>query len=273
MSDTALQVQRLRHPLALRRLQVIRTRLVTPQLLCVTLAGPDLAGFTSASFDDHIKVFLPEAGATEPVLPELGPNGPVFSDTLPRPTARDYTPRRHDPAAGELDIEFVLHGDGPACSWAAQAKVGDRLGIGGPRGSFVIPPGFDWHLLVGDDTALPAIARRLAELPASSRAIVVLELEQADCLPPLPSAARLELHCRYRAEHPPEQHSSLLASAVAGLERPAGEGYAWAAGELRAIQAVRQQLLSHWQLDKSRIRAASYWQAGASNSHQNLDQD
>ena len=70
---------------------------------------------------------------------------------------RDYTPRRHDAEAGTLEIDFALHEAGPATQWAEQAKVGDLLGVGGPRGSFIVPTDFDWHLLIGDDTALPAI--------------------------------------------------------------------------------------------------------------------
>lgn len=77
--------------------------------------------------------------------------------------------------AGELTIEFALHGDGPAANWAAKAVPGSHLVVAGPRGSFVIPKDYDWHLLVGDETALPAVARRLEELPASTRAIVVLQ--------------------------------------------------------------------------------------------------
>lgn len=81
---------------------------------------------------------------------------------------RDYTPRGFDPVALTLEIDFALHGAGPATRWEAQAQGGQRLGVGGPRGSFIRPTDFDGHLLIGDDTALPAIARRLAELPAQA---------------------------------------------------------------------------------------------------------
>ena len=76
-----------------------------------------------------------------------------------------------------LEIEFVIHEAGPATRWAEQARPGQTLRIGGPRGSFIIPTNFDWHLLIGDDTALPAIARRLAELPAGTRAVVLAEVD------------------------------------------------------------------------------------------------
>ena len=102
-------VTRVRHTLKFRLLQVLRVHTVTPHLLRVTLGGPDLADFESASFDDHVKVFFPPPGAERPVLPTLGANGPEFPEGEPKPDARDFTPRRFDRAAGELDLEFVLN--------------------------------------------------------------------------------------------------------------------------------------------------------------------
>ncbi|MCF7697685.1 siderophore-interacting protein, partial [Mycetohabitans sp. B2] len=104
----------------------------------------------------------------------VGPDGVAFPEHHPRPPARDYTPRRYDRHAGELDLEFALHDAGPASAWARQAQPGQWLGVGGPRSSLVIPTDFDWHLLIGDDTALPAIARRLDELPADTRVATVI---------------------------------------------------------------------------------------------------
>src|SRR6185436_499825 len=81
-----------------------------------------------------------------------------------KPPARDFTPRRFDVASGTFVIDFALHDAGPATNWAVAAKVGDTLEIGGPRGSAVIPDDFDWYILIGDETALPAIGRRVEEL-------------------------------------------------------------------------------------------------------------
>lgn len=263
-----LTVQRVRHPLRMRLLQVVRTQLVSPQLLRVTLGGADLADFVSASFDDHVKVFFPSPGADKPVLPEVGPNGPVFPEGQPRPPARDYTPRRYDAVAQELDLEFVLHGDGPASTWAAQAKPGQYLGVGGPRGSFVVPTGFDWHLLIGDETALPAIGRRLEELGGGTHAVVVLEVADANAEIALPSAADVDVHWLHRGDAP---EGSLLEPALRKLALPRGEGYVWAAGESVAMRAVRQYLVTECGIDKTRIRASSYWKRGAAAVHETLD--
>lgn len=271
-SDTSLQVQRVRHELKFRQARVLRTRRVTPQLLCVTFADDSLRDFTSASFDDHVKVFFPAPGEQVPVLPQRAPDGTRLTpeEGAPKPIMRDYTPRRVDLAAGELDIEFVLHGDGPAGLWAAQAQPGQVLGFGGPRGSFVVPTGFDWHLLVGDDTALPAIARRLEDLPAGTRAIVVAEVADAAAQPPLKSAADLQVHWLHRGATPAGR-AGLMLQALQGLPRPAGEGYVWGAGEAAEIAAVRAHLVQAWQIAKHRIRAASYWKHGATAHHENLD--
>lgn len=271
MTTRDLTVQRVRHELKMRLLQVVRTQAVSPQLLRVTLAGEDLKGFVSASFDDHIKVFFPAPGQSKPALPELGPNGPVFPEGQPKPAARDYTPRRYDAAAGELDIEFVLHGDGPASTWAAQAAPGQYLGVGGPRGSFVIPEGFDWHLLVGDETALPAIGRRLEELPSGVRALVVLAVDNAAAEIPLPSRADVEIHWQHRDSAPADCAAGLLEQALREVTLPRGEGYVWAAGEAASIRAVRQYLVGERGIEKGRIRAASYWKAGAAAVHENID--
>ncbi|AOY96615.1 NADPH-dependent ferric siderophore reductase [Cupriavidus sp. USMAA2-4] len=269
MTTRDLTVQRVRHPLKMRLVQVLRTRLVSPQLLRVTFGGDDLADFHSGSFDDHVKVFFPAPGQDQPALPEVGPNGPVFPEGAARPAARDYTPRRFDNAACELDIEFVLHGDGPASTWAAQARAGQFLGIGGPRGSFVIPREFDWHLLVGDETALPAIGRRLEELPAGSQALVVVEVASPIAQIPLQSAAQLTVRWLHRNGEAAE--GSLLAPALHDLQLPPGEGYAWAAGEAQAMRAVRQHLVGERGIDKSRIRASAYWKRGASAVHETLE--
>jgi NADPH-dependent ferric siderophore reductase len=119
MSSVLGRVQRLRHELKFRELQVVRVNDVTPHLRAVTFTGESLADFVSPSFDDHVKLFI-DTGAEEPAR-------------------RDYTPRSFDNTKRELTLEFVLHGDGPAAGWASQAAPGQRVRIGGPRGSFLIP--------------------------------------------------------------------------------------------------------------------------------------
>ncbi|WLE61438.1 siderophore-interacting protein [Burkholderia plantarii] len=271
-NPTERAVTRVRHPLKRRVLTVRRITHVTPHLLRVTLGGDDLDDFVSASFDDHVKVFFPAPGDTEPTLPELGPNGLVLPDGAPKPIMRDFTPRRYDRAARELDLEFVLHHPGPASQWAGQAAVGQTLAIRGPRGSFVVPTDFDWHLLIGDDSALPAIARRLAELPAGTRAAIVIEVADESAKLEFDTAADVYAIWRYRNDPAAAAgDGAQLVAALRDLPLPSGDGYVWAAGEAAAMRAVRQHLCDARGVHKSRIRASAYWKRGATGVHETLD--
>ncbi len=266
-TDTAvspLAVQRVRHALRMRRPRVQAVAPIGANFLRIRFAGESLRGFVSASFDDHVKLMLPPSPGQPLVLPEPGPDGLVWPEGGERPAMRDYTPRHFDAAAGVLDIEFVLHGDGLASRWAEQARPGDEVGVGGPRGSFVVPVGFDWHLLVGDETAIPAIARRLEELPASAQAIAVIETADAGDRRRFDTRARLQAHWVEQGE------TGALARAVRALALPAGEGFAWAAGEAASMVAVRQALIEGHGLDKARVRASAYWKRGAAGHHETL---
>lgn len=237
------RVQRVQHEIKRRELQVLRVDTISPNVRSVTLGGDSLADFVSASFDDHVKLLLPVDEAGEPVR-------------------RDYTPRHHDAQARELTLEFDLHSTGPAARWAAQATPGQPATVAGPRGSFIIPLDYDWHLLVGDETALPAIARRLEELPASTQAIVLLQARDAADRRTLTSAAKLTLQW--------VDNSAALIDAVRALDLPAGEGYAWCAGEAATTASLRKLLVDEKGHDRHAIRAAAYWKRGAIAHHENL---
>lgn len=262
ISSADLTVQRVRHTVKVRLLEVRRTQLLSPHQLLVTLGGSELADFVTASFDNHVKLMWAPDGLGAPELPTVGPDGLQWPPGAPRPLMRDYTPRRFDAQALELDIEFALHGDGPAANWARQAQPGQTLAVGGPRGSFIVPTGFDWHLLVGDDSALPAIARRLEELPAGARATVVLALDAAD---------RRALHTRAELDLVWVDDAALLPAAVQALKLPEGVGHAWAGGEAHAIAEVRRVLVGHHGLPKERVRASAYWKLGQADHHESLD--
>ena len=263
-----LTVTRVRHELKRRSLKVARVTHLTPHLVRVTLEGEELSDFISASFDDHVKVFFPSS--------ERGTGEAGAAAALP--VARDFTPRRYDRDARELDLEFALHDAGPASAWAAGARPGQDLIVGGPKGSFVIPTAFDWHILVGDDTALPAIARRLEELPAGSRAFAVVEVDDESGSIPFDTRASLSCSWVYRdstagaapGSTAATQNDALL-QAIRALPRLAGEGYVWAAGEAAQIRAIRSYFVTERGIDKSRIRAASYWKRGAAAVHENIE--
>jgi NADPH-dependent ferric siderophore reductase len=271
MSETAQPTarvgRRVRHELKMRLLQVRDVSRLTPKMVRVVVGGEALSGFVSASYDDHVKLFFPHPGEEKPVLPTPSPNGPVYPEGIVRPPSRDYTPRRFDAAANTLTLDFVLHDAGPATAWAAQAKTGQFLGVGGPRGSLVIPDDFDWYLFVGDETALPAIGRRLEELAANTRVLVVAEIADRAEKQQFASRAAVEVQWLYR-NIAAAAKTSLLQDALAGLSLPEGEGYAWVATEAATAKALRQYLVGQRGLDKERVKAAAYWKRGAVAVHE-----
>lgn len=237
------RVQRVRHHLKRRTLSIRRVEILSPHVRSVTLGGEDLAEFVSLSFDDHIKLFLPGLDGAPAV-------------------ARDYTPRHFDRAARELTIEFALHGDGPATAWAVQASLGQQIDIGGPRGSFIVPMDLDWHLLVGDASALPAIARRLAELPADATVSAIIQMADLADRRSLSSAAKVQVQW--------VSDDAQCLAAVRAWQHPAGEGFAWCAGEATSMAALRRVLVDELALDRHAVRAAAYWKRDAAAYHENL---
>jgi NADPH-dependent ferric siderophore reductase len=269
-TTTVRTPRRVRHELKMRLLQVREVSRLTPKMVRVVVGGEQLAGFASAAHDDHVKLFFPHPGEDKPVLPVPTPNGPVYPEGALRPVARDCTPRRYDAAANTLTLDFVLHSEGPATAWAAQARPGQFLGVGGPRGSFVVPDDFDWYLLVGDEAAVPAIGRRLEELPGGTRSIAVIEVADAAEEQRLDTHARAEIHWLHR-QGAVAGHHALLQKALAELELPAGEGYAWVAAEASAAKALRRYLVDERGVPKDRVKAAAYWKQGAVAVHETYD--
>ena len=243
IDSAASRVQRVRHELVLRELQVHRVEHVSPHFRRIIFNGEALSGFVSASFDDHIKLML--------------------NNDSEQPVRRDYTPRYYDAVRGELAIEFCLHDAGAASAWAAQAVPGQTVTIGGPRGSFIIPADIEWHLLLGDDTALPAIARRLEELPANARAVVLLQMADSADRRSFNSAADVDVRwCSHETE---------LLDTLRQLSLPSGEGYAWCAGEAHMVASARRILIDEKHHPSSAIRAAAYWKRGRSGHHEHLE--
>ena len=207
--------RRVRHQPRRRTLTLKHVEKIAAHMIRVTLSG-DLDGFVSLGFDDHVKLFFPD--------------GTLDAAGAPNMLSRDFTPRRYDPAANTLEIDFAIHDAGPATRWAAQAKPGGTLTLGGPRGSFVIPMVYDWHLLVGDETALPAISRRLAELPAGARAIVVGEVDDPADEIAFETKATATVSWAHRNGTAPGAGDALIKE-LATMKFPPGDYYAWVACE------------------------------------------
>ncbi|MEO8640539.1 siderophore-interacting protein [Pseudomonas sp.] len=258
MTEVIVQtIHRVSHEIKRRRLEVLRVIDLTPRMRRITLGGPELAGFVSLGTDDHVKLLFPQSAAEQAALETLVLG--AGKDNGPMPAMRDYTPRRYDLNTLELDIDFVLHGDGPASTWAEQAKPGQFLHIGGPRGSMVVPDIFDSYLLIGDETALPAIARRLEGLAANRRALVIVEVENGAEQQRLESAAQVNVIWVLR-----EGGKDNLLKAVKQLQVPVGNLYAWVATESKVSRQIRRVLLDEHGLNEQFVKAVGYWRLGDS---------
>ncbi len=252
-------IERLRLETRIRMLTVAAVTDITPHMRRIRLAGPELKGFRSPGHADHIKVFLPSDGKPLP-RPERRPEGLAWPDEGGRPFLRDYTPRYFDPVALTLDIDFVLHGDGPASEWASNAKPGDPAMIGGPRGSMIVPDGFDWYLLAGDETALPAIGRRIEELPAGKPAIAIIEVPEAADEQRFDTRSPVVIHWIHRNGSDAGAQNLILAK-TAELDFPRGEAFAFVAGEAEMSRTMKAHLIARG-LNHEYIRAPGYWVRG-----------
>ncbi|MBV4550519.1 siderophore-interacting protein [Pseudomonas sp. SWRI102] len=247
-------IHRVSHEIKRRRLQVLRVEDLTPRMRRITVGGPELAGFVSLGTDDHVKLLFPQNAEEQAALEHFSPSPSIDKAQGPMPPMRDYTPRRYDLDSLELDIDFVLHGDGPAATWAAQAAPGQSLYIAGPRGSMVVPDIFDSYLLIGDETALPAIARRLEGLAPNRRALVVVEVENGAEQQILQSPAQVHVIWVLR-----EGRQDNLLRTVQQLDMPGGKLYAWVATESKVSRQIRKVLLEEKGLDQDFVKAVGYW--------------
>ena len=252
------QAQRVMHPLKFRLLQVKNISQTSPLMKRITLTGTDLGDFVSASPDDHVKVFFPKPGEEKPLIPKLGPNGPEIGDGENRPIMRDFTPVRFDNQARELELEFFLHEEGDATAWAKQAQVGQYLGVGGPRGSLVVPYAFDWYLLVGDESALPSFTRRLAELPANAKALVFVEISNADEKREFQSKAAVDVHWIIRSREEAGS-SELFKQTILKTTFPHGDYFTWIATELQCSKDLKELLETVRGANPDWVKGTGYW--------------
>ena len=240
--------KRVRHEVRVRRLEVIDIGHVTPAMLRVTLAGDDLIDFDSCGFDDHVKLLLPQSdGSVE---------------------RRDYTPRRFDRAARTLAIDFALHDAGPATGWARRARPGDRLDVAGPKGSRIAPPSVRRWLLIGDETALPAIGRMIEEADAGTRITCLAAVTAVQGEQTFTSAASVEMRWVHRPSNAAADPEPLSVPLDALAIPP--ETFAWIAAEGTVARALRERLVACGH-SPAWIKAAGYWIAGHADAHLKLD--
>ena len=265
-------------------LQVRRTERLTPHMIRVVAGGDDLAAFPDTEYTDrYVKILFPRPDVAYPGgwprprpvsegevsadARDLGyPQEPFDMDTaraeLPRdqwPVLRTYTVRAFDPAAGELTIDFVHHGDvGLAGPWAAGARPGDRLLLLGPGGAYAPDPTADWHLMVGDESALPAIGSALERVPNGVPVHALVEVDGPADQQELTTPGRLDLRWCHRDPVRSEQ----LVDALAELTFPAGRVHAFVHGEAGVVRTLRRHLLDERGVPRDDLSVSGYWRRG-----------
>ena len=252
MSDTksGFTIERRGLELRFRRVSLSAREWLAPDFVRVRLSGPELAGFDSPGADDHMRLFFP--------------SGPVDTvEEMRAAPSREYTPL----AWGEdwLDVEFAVHGDqGVAAPWAATAPLGSVIGVGGPRGAAVIvgDPG-SWFL-AGDETAIPAIRRFAALIPAGTPARIVVETVAAgreiDIDAPVP------VEWLHRGDAPAGSALASFLDALTAGDAVGHDPFVFVAAEQSIVKPGRA-LLARWGVDSAGAVVKGYWKRGEAEYH------
>ncbi len=238
--------------------EVRRVEHLTPRMVRVTFTGPALRDFAWNGPAAHIKLIFSDLAR-----PGAGEEPPEA--TAGRTVMRTYTPRRFDPRVPELDVELVIHGEGPASAWAAQAAVGQRLTIAGPGRSYTVDPAADWYLLVGDETAIPALGTVLEALPVALPTIALVEVADAaerHAIAHGGPQARIDWLVRDAEAHGAGER---LEPAVRELAWPAGSGRVYVACEAGVMRRIRRHLLQERGMPREHVVTRGYWRIGATD--------
>jgi NADPH-dependent ferric siderophore reductase len=239
---------------------VLRTEQLSPHMVRVIFGGDGLARFATRGLTDHyVKLLFLAPGVDYPEPFEMR----RIREEFPReqwPTTRTYTVRTWDEQTRELAIDFVVHGDeGLAGPWAAHAQPGDELHFIGPGGDYAPDPEADWHLLAGDESALPAIAAALEALPGHALAHVFVEVADAAEQQKLDAPAGATVTWLHRGASAVGER---LVDAVSGFEFPDGTPHVFVHGEAGFVKALRRLLRVERALPLDRLSISGYWRLG-----------
>lgn len=259
MSDLSSSRVR-REPPAFRQLVVAATQQRTPYLMRLTLRGAALAGFEPPLPAGSVRLLIPDAMGAELVIPTWNGNEFVHLDGR-RPVIRTLTPLRHDAEAGELDVDVVLHGNGPLSEWAVACRPGDPVALSGPGRGYAFGDGATGYLFAGDESAVPAIGQLVEAIPTAAGATVIVEVAHAEAR--LALVDRPNVDVRWIERPGGAAPGAVLVPAIVGAEI-AGDTRVWAAGEAAAMHLVRRHLFTVVGLNRSNASVRGYWKVRGS---------
>jgi NADPH-dependent ferric siderophore reductase len=241
--------------------EVRRSEPIGESMIRVVLGGGELERFSaSVCTDSYVKLVFLSPGVEYPRPLDVNAVKTTHAaEDWPR--LRTYTVRDWDAELQELTLDIVVHGDaGLAGPWAKGVKPGDEVFVVGPGGEYAPDPSADWHLLVGDESALPAICVSIGSLPADAAGHVFLEVDGPEGEVPLAGPAGVTVTWLHRAGGPVGQ---LLVDAVAGLDFPAGKVHAFVHGEAGFVKELRRVLRIDRGLAREQLSISGYWRYGA----------
>ncbi|MFF2367289.1 siderophore-interacting protein [Streptomyces sp. NPDC058122] len=238
--------------------KVLRTERLTPHMQRVVLGGDALTDFaTSGRTDHYVKLLFGPPGVTYPEPFDMD----RVREEFPReqwPVTRTYTVRAWDPEVRELTLDFVVHGDeGLAGPWALRAQPGDLVRFMGPGGAYAPDTTADWHLLAGDESALPAIAAALESLPDAATVRAFVEVSGPEEEQKVDSDA--EIVWLHRGDRP---IGATLVEAVRALEFPEGRVHAFVHGEAAFVKELRGLLRVERAIPREDLSISGYWRLG-----------
>ncbi len=248
-------------------LEVRRCEPLTPGFSGVTLGGPGVRDLVRGGGDQAVRLFFTRDGQRELRMPTASNERWMVQVMLMakavRPWVRNLTVRRLRPAEQEIDIEFALHGDSPLSSWVRRVRPGDPAGIFDLGTMYRLPEHARGRLLVGDETALPAILSILEDDPHPPPTEVFVEVATAADVRDVPAPSGVRVHWLSRDDED-LRPGALALAAVRDAELPEGPLYAWAAGESRLATGVRRHLVDDRGVPKRDISFYGYWRLGRS---------
>ncbi|GGF11334.1 siderophore-interacting protein [Williamsia phyllosphaerae] len=251
-------------------LTVIDNVEISPSFRRVTVGGEGLVDLDHMGFDQSVRLFFPRDGQRELRMPTVSNDAWLGQFLLQsksrRPWVRNYTIRQFRPDDLEIDIDFVRHGDaGPASGWAEHARPGDPVGIFDEGITYLPPSDAQWHLLAGEESAVPAVLSILECVPDDLRVEVFLEVPTASDIPEKVSAPEsAQIHWVVRDE-PTEVPGTRLLREMRGATLPRGKFYTWVAGEHTLPTGLRRHLVNDRGIPKSDITFGGYWRYGKSS--------
>ena len=248
-------------PVFFREMKLVSSERISPHMQRLRFRADNIARFAVGGL--HVRLLIPPR-ERKPVWPVIGSDGllnwPQGEDAL---TVRVYTIRAIDVERGLIDIDFVLHPDlaTPAALFAQTAQPGDVIGMIGPGGDHI--PEAETLMLVGDDTALPAISRILDSLPANRRAEVLLEVDSPEDVLAF-DFPNVSIRWLFRAGRPAGT-TALLSGALRKIDPSTlpEDIYVWAGCEFSDFKEIRKIVRKEWGVPKERQLVVAYWRRGA----------